>query len=154
MKTMLSMPSTSSRTVNVNSPIHAFGSVSHSDERSFSVLSWASSCAILSQVPLAPELVHAEIFGNHISVFPAHSESNSPRHCIQFGNEIAVASDAFNGTLVTSLLLLYEDVFSLFSSFNCHRVDRNYVGAELVRHGESLRWRTEHNAAIAFSDHE
>jgi hypothetical protein len=30
MKTMLSMPRTSSRTVNVNSPIHAFGSLSHS----------------------------------------------------------------------------------------------------------------------------
>jgi hypothetical protein len=35
-------------------------------------------------------------------------ESNSARHCIQSGNEIAVASDTFNGTLLTSFSLLYE----------------------------------------------
>src|SRR5436190_20515687 len=146
MKTMLSMPSMSSRTVNVNSPIHAFGSVSHSDERSFSVLSCASSCAILSQVPLAPELVHAEIFGNDTSVFPAHYEPNSPRHCIQFGNEIAVASDAFNGTLLTSLLLRYEYALSFLFSLRHGPgllVD-NCVGAKPA----------EHDATVAFSDHE
>jgi len=90
--------------------------------------------------------VHAEIFGDHTSVFPAHSESNSPRHCIQFGNEIAVASDAFNSTLLTSLLLRYEYALSLPFFFDHDRRDlvNNCLGAESA----------EHDTAIAFSDHE
>jgi hypothetical protein len=62
-----------------------------------------SSPTILRQVSLARRLARAEIFGNRTSAFSVHSESNSSRHCIQSGNEIAVASDAFNGTLLTSL---------------------------------------------------
>src|SRR5437867_8178982 len=46
----------------------------------------------------------------------AASESNSPRRRIQPDSEIAVASEAFNVTLVTSLLLLYEHVLSLLFS--------------------------------------
>src|SRR6266850_7026807 len=86
----------------------------------------------------------AEILGNRTSVFPVQFESNSPRHCIQSGNEIAVASDAFNGTLVTSLLLLYEYAFSFLFSLGHDRrllVD-NCLGAKPAKH----------DAAIAFSD--
>jgi len=91
-------------------------------------------------------LVRAEIFGNHTSVFPLHFESNSPRHCIQSGNEIAVASDAFNGTLLTSLSLLYEYALSFLFSLDRDRrllVD-DCLGAKPA----------EHDAATAFSDHE
>ena len=90
--------------------------------------------------------MRTEISGNRTSVSPVHFESNSPRHCIQSGNEIAVASDAFNGTLVTSLSLLYENAFSfLFSLGHVRRllVD-NCLGAKSA----------EHDAATAFSDHE
>ena len=90
--------------------------------------------------------MRAEISGNRTSVFPVRFESNSPRHCIQSGNEITVASDAFNGTLLTSLLLLYEYAFSfLFSVGHDPRllVD-NCLGAKSA----------EHDAATAFSDHE
>jgi hypothetical protein len=88
----------------------------------------------------------AEIFGNHIPAFQAEFESNSARHCIQFANEIAVASDGFNGTLLTSLLLLYEYALSfLFSLDHDPRllVD-DCSGAKLA----------EHDAAIAFSDNQ
>ena len=44
-------------------------------------------------------------FGDRTSAFPAQFESNSAGHCIQSGNEIAVASDGFNGTLLTSLFV-------------------------------------------------
>ena len=87
-----------------------------------------------------------EIFGNRTSVFPVHFESNSARHCIQSGNEIAVASDAFNGTLLTSLSVLYEYAFSFLFSLGHDRrllVD-NCLGAKSA----------EHDAATAFSDHE
>ena len=97
-----------------------------------------------------------EIFGNRIPAFPAEFEFNSPRNCIQFGNEIAVASDAFNGTLVTSLLLLYEYALSLPVCFDHDRrllIDDCH-GANSVRHGESVQWRTEHDTAVTFSDHE
>jgi hypothetical protein len=90
--------------------------------------------------------MRAEISGNRTSVFPVHFESNSPLHCIQSGNEIAVASDAFNGTLVTSLLLLYEYAFSFLSSIGHDRrlhID-NCLGAKSA----------ERDAATAFSDHE
>jgi len=88
----------------------------------------------------------AEIFGNRIPTFPAEFESNSPRNCIQFGNEIAVASDAFNGTLVTSLLLLYEYALSYFFSLDHDRclLVYNCLGAK----------PPEHDAAIAFSDND
>ena len=83
----------------------------------------------------------AEIFGNRIPAFPAEFESNSPRNCIQFGNEIAVASDAFNGTLLTSLSLLYEYALSFLFSLDHDRRLRvdNCLGAKPVRHGESVR---------------
>jgi len=87
-----------------------------------------------------------KIFGNRTSAFPAHFESNSPRHCIQSGNEITVASNAFNATLLTSLFLLYEYAFSFLFSLDHHRsllVD-NCLGAKSA----------EHDAATAFSDHE
>ena len=91
-------------------------------------------------------LVRAEIFGNHTSVFPLHFESNSARLCIQSGNEIAVASDALNGTFLTSLSLLYEYASSFLFSLDHDRrllVD-NRLGAKPA----------EHDAATAFSDHE
>ena len=91
-------------------------------------------------------LVRAELFSNRTPVFPVHFESNSPRHCIQSGNEIAVASDVFNGTLLTSLSLLYEYALSFLFSLDHDRrllVD-NRLGAKPV----------EHDAATAFSDHE
>jgi hypothetical protein len=90
--------------------------------------------------------VRAEIFGNRTCVFPVHFESNSLRHCIQSGNEIAIASDAFNGTLLTSLSLLYEYALSFLFFLNHDRrllVD-NCLGAKPA----------EHDAATAFSDHE
>jgi hypothetical protein len=61
-------------------------------------------------------------------------------------DEITVASDAFNGTLLTSLLSLYEHAFSLFFSLDHDRRLRvdNCPGAK----------PTEHDAAPAFSDHE
>jgi hypothetical protein len=91
-------------------------------------------------------LVRPEIFGNGTSAFQAHFESNSPRHCIQSGNEIAIASDAFNGTLLTSLSLLYEYALSFLFFLNHDRrllVD-NWLGAKPA----------EHNEVTAFSDHE
>ena len=91
-------------------------------------------------------LVRAEIFDNRTSVFPLHFESNSARLCIQSGNEIAVASDAFNGTLLTSLSLLYEYALSfLFSLGHDPRLfDDKCFGAKPA----------EHDAATAVSDHE
>jgi hypothetical protein len=88
----------------------------------------------------------AEIFGNHIPAFPAEFESNSARHCIQFANEIAVASDGFNGTLLTSLLLLNEYVLSSFFSLyhDPHLLVDDCLGAKPA----------EHDAATAFSDYE
>jgi hypothetical protein len=77
---------------------------------------------------------------------PAYFESNSPRLCIQSGNEITVASDAFNGTLLTSLSLRYEYGLSFLFSMDHDRrllVD-NCLGAKPA----------EHDAATAFSDHE
>jgi len=77
---------------------------------------------------------------------PAYFESNSPRLCIQSGNEITVASDAFNGTLLTSFSSLYEYALSFLFSMDHDRrllVD-NCLGAE----------STEHDPAIAFSDDE
>ncbi len=62
------------------------------------------------------------------------------------GNEIAVASDVFNGTLLTSLSLLYEYALSFLFSLDHDRrllVD-NCLGAKPA----------EHDAATAFSDHE
>jgi hypothetical protein len=88
----------------------------------------------------------AEIFGNRIAAFPAEFESNSARHCIQFANEIAVASDGFNGTLLTSLLLLYEYALSVLFSLDhdCHLLVDDCLAAK----------PTEHDAASAFSDYE
>jgi hypothetical protein len=79
-------------------------------------------------------------------VFPVHFESNSPRHCIQSGNEIAVASNAFNGTLLTSLFLLYEYALSFLFSLDHDRrlLADNCLGAKPA----------EHDAATAFSNHE
>jgi len=90
--------------------------------------------------------MRAEISGNRTSAFPAQFESNSARHCIQSGNEIAVASDAFNGTLVTSLSLLYEYAFSFLFSLDHDRrlLVNNCLSAKSA----------EHDAATAFSDHE
>jgi hypothetical protein len=75
-----------------------------------------------------------------------HFESNSPQHCIQSGNEIAIASDAFNGTLLTSFSSLYEYALSFLFSMDHDRrllVD-NCLGAKPA----------EHDAAISFYDHE
>jgi hypothetical protein len=93
-------------------------------------------------------LVRAEIFGHRSSVFPfsVHFESNSPRHCIQSGNEIAVASDVFNGTLLTSFSLFYE--YALSFLFSLDRVRRF-----LVDDCRDAKF-AEHDAATAFSDHE
>jgi hypothetical protein len=91
-------------------------------------------------------LVRAKIFGNRTSMFPLHFESNSPRYCIQSGNEIAVASDAFNGTFLTSLSLLYEYALPFLFSLDHDRrllVDK-CLGTKPA----------EHDAATAFSDHE
>ena len=82
---------------------------------------------------------------NETSALPAYLESNSSRHCIQSENEIAVASDGFNGTLLTSLSLLYEYALSfLFSLDYDRRLFDDCLGAKPA----------EHDAAIAFSDHE
>src|SRR5437899_13095981 len=76
----------------------------------------------------------------------AYFRSNSPLRRIQSGNEIAVASDAFNGTLLTSLSLLYEYALSLPFFFDRDRpyLSDNCFGTKLA----------EHDAATAFSDHE
>src|SRR5439155_107546 len=66
-------------------------------------------------------LVRAELFSSRTPVFPVHFESNSLRHCIQSGNENAVASDAFNGTLLPSLSLLYEYALSFLFSLDDDR---------------------------------
>jgi hypothetical protein len=77
--------------------------------------------------------------------FAVHSESNWSRHCIQSGNEIAVASDAFNGTLLTSPSLLYEYALSYFFSLDhAPLLVDNGLGAKPA----------EHDSATAFSDHE
>ena len=61
-------------------------------------------------------------------------------------NENAVASDAFNGTLLTSLSLLYEyDLSFLFSMDHDRRL--------LVDNGLGAK-PAEHDATTAFSDHE
>jgi hypothetical protein len=59
---------------------------------------------------------------------------------------MAVASDAFNGTLLTSFSLLYEYGLSLLFSFDHDRRLRvdNCLGAKPA----------EHDAVIAFSDYE
>jgi len=87
---------------------------------------------------------------------PLRSESNLPSNCIQPEHEIAVASDAFNGTLLISRSLLYEYALSLPVSFDHDRRLRidNCHGATSVRHGESVQWRPAHNAAATFPDHE
>src|SRR5437667_1327053 len=54
------------------------------------------------------------------SCFEPISESNSPLHRIQLGNEIGVASETFNSTLLTSLLSFYECTLSLSLSLNHH----------------------------------
>jgi dipeptidyl aminopeptidase/acylaminoacyl peptidase len=69
---------------------------------------------------LTPSIVSARLgvrqnSRNKTSTLPAHFESNSLRHCIQSGNEIAVASDAFNGTLLTPLLSLMNMLCRFFS---------------------------------------
>ena len=90
--------------------------------------------------------MRAEISGNRTSVSPVHFESNSPLHCIQSRNEIAIASGAFNGTLLTSLSLLYEHALSLLLFLDHDRrllVD-NCLGTKPA----------EHDPATAFSDHE
>jgi hypothetical protein len=90
--------------------------------------------------------VRAEIFDNRTSAFPVHFESNSLPQCIQSGNEIAVASNTFNGTLLTSLSLLYEYALSFLFSLDhnsCLLVD-DCLGAKPA----------EHDAATAFSDYE
>jgi hypothetical protein len=79
-------------------------------------------------------------------VLPAHFESNSPGQCIQCGNEIAVASDAFNGTLLTSLWLLYEYALSLLF---CMDHDRRLLVDDCPGAKSA-----EYDASIAFSDHE
>src|SRR5262249_5241415 len=87
---------------------------------------------------------------------PLRFESNLPSNCIQPEHEIAVASDAFNGTLLISLSLLYEYSLSLPVSFDHDRhllIDNCHV-ANSVRHGESVQWRTEHDAAATFPDPE
>jgi hypothetical protein len=68
---------------------------------------------------------------------PLRFESNLPSNCIQPEHEIGVASDAFNGTLLISLSLLYEYPLSLPVSFDHDRrflID-NCLGANSVRHG-------------------
>ena len=144
MKTMLSMPRTSSRTVNVSSPIHAFGSLI----QSMNVQSTAVG-RVAHGLTLTIVSTRAAACGNFRQPY-RHSrltfESNSARHCIQSANQIAVASDGFNGTLLTSLLLLYEYALSfLFSLDHDPRllVD-DCSGAKLA----------EHDAAIAFSDNQ
>jgi len=69
---------------------------------------------------LTPSIVNARLGArqnsrNGTSALPAYFESNSLRHCIQSGNEIAVASDAFNGTLLTPLLSLMNMLCRFFS---------------------------------------
>jgi hypothetical protein len=90
--------------------------------------------------------VHAEIFGNRTAVLAVHFESNSPRHCIQSGNEIAIASDAFNGTLLTSLSLLYE--YGLSFPFSLDH-DRRFLVDDCLGAKPA-----EHDAATTFSDDE
>jgi hypothetical protein len=138
MKTMLSMP----RTVDVNSPIHAFGLNEPFQERSFSLGPPTSSRPVLRKVTLT----RVKIFGNRKSAFPPQFESNSARHCIQSWNEIVVASDGFNGTLLTSLLLLYENAFSFLFSLNHgrHLLVDNSLGPKPAEHG----------AVATFSNHE
>jgi hypothetical protein len=58
--------------------------------------------------------------------------------------------------LLISLRLLYEYALSLRVSFDHNRrllID-NCHGANSVRHGESVQWRTEHDAVATFPDHE
>jgi hypothetical protein len=78
--------------------------------------------------------------------FVVHSESNWSRHCIQSGNEMAVASDAFNCTFLTSLLLLYEYALSILFSLD-------HDPPLLVDNGLGAK-PAEHDSATAFSDHE
>jgi hypothetical protein len=90
--------------------------------------------------------VHVEFPVTAHFLIPVHFESNLSGFCIQSGSEIAVASDPFDGTLLTSLLLLYECTLSFFFSLGHNRrllVD-NCFGAKPA----------EHHAAAAFSDHE
>lgn len=124
------------RSIPISDPFH---------ERSFSRLPRNLWRMMLPQVSLAPELAHLENFDNRRSSFPVHAESNSSGNCIKTEHEIAVASDAFNGTLLTSFLLFYEYFLSLSFSFD-HTgrllVD-NCFGAESA----------QHDATIAFSDY-
>jgi hypothetical protein len=64
------------------------------------------------------------------------SESNSSQRCFESDNEIAVATDAFDGTFLTSLLLLYEHALSLFYFPDCDRPDviGHCLGAEPAEH--------------------
>jgi hypothetical protein len=70
--------------------------------------------------------------------------------------EIAVASDGFNATLLTPFFLLYESALSFLFSFDhdCPLLVDSCLGANSVRHDESVQWRTEHDTAVTFSDHE
>ena len=59
---------------------------------------------------------------------------------------MAVASDAFNGTLLTLFFLLYEYALSFLLSFD-HRfrfLVNDYIGTNAA----------EHNAVTSFPDHE
>jgi hypothetical protein len=80
------------------------------------------------------------------SSFVPISESNSPLRRIQSGNEIGVASETFNSTLLTSLLSFYECTLSLSLSLNHHHPDlvHSCLGANSA----------EHDAVIAFPDYE
>ena len=73
---------------------------------------------------------------------PLRFESNLPSNYIQPEHEIAVASDAFNGTLLISLSLLYEYSLSLPVSFdhdrhllidNCHGANSGPNTTRLLR---------------------
>ena len=77
---------------------------------------------------------------------PLRFESNLPSNGIQPEHEIAVASDAFNGTLLISLSLLYEYALSSFFSLyhDPHLLVDDCLGAK----------PTEHDPATAFSNHE
>ena len=60
--------------------------------------------------------------------------------------EIAVASDGFNGTLLILFFLLYEYALSFLFSLNC---DCHLLVDDCIRAKPA-----EHDAAIAFSNHQ
>jgi hypothetical protein len=85
-------------------------------------------------------------FPDRTAALPAYFESISPRQCIQSRNEIAVASDAFNGTLLTSFSSLYEYALSFLFSMDhdCRLLVDNCPSAKPA--GQ--------DAVTTFSDHE